>query len=396
VTLDGVKQALARSNQKELPGGEIRNLVVKTRRDGSIVMLDAVASLVDYQACPAELSFWNGRTAAVLAVETESDAGALYQAVQEQMATLAGLLPKGAELHLLPGPAIGGAEAFLVEARLPEDSSEERVNAAAMSFARSLEGMADPEAERLMPAILGLPSDEPRAFRLYVALCPRKERAWSSDEVAARARAALSGRPDVIFRLCSPSVLSMPLLSRAPVVVGLSGPEDAALAVADEVRNRLGMIGILSGFLPEYARPVPQVQIELDRTKLTQLGLRQAEVVNTLEIFLGKIRAYRQVRGDDVHWLLQASPTGQRAEDIANIKLHGDRGNVVPIGALAKVRTFADIPYFRRIDGKRCMLFTAEPAPGVSQREAQTRSNQIVQEVINQMGMSKSYSVLQK
>jgi multidrug efflux pump subunit AcrB len=396
VTLDEVKQALARRNEKDWPGEELANLVVKARGNGSIVRLGAVSCLVEYLSGPAEFALWNGRTAAIVAIESEEDPSTLVQAVQEQVPALAGLLPKGAELHLLPGPAIGGTEALLIDARLPDGSSEQRVNEIATKIAASLDGLADPRAERLIPAVLGLPSDEPTAFRLYVPLWPQKDRPWSSDEVAAQVQTLLAERPDVIFRINSPWVLNMPPLLRSQIVVSFSGPEDAALPVAEEVRGRLATSGVLSGLLTEYARPVPQVQIELEGSKLTRFGVKQTEVVTTLEIFLGRIRAYRQVRGDGIHWLLQASPTGRRAEDIENIKLRDDRGNVVPIGAVAKVRNFADIPYLRRIDGKRCMLFTAESAPGVSQRDAQIRGNQIAQEVIDQMGMSKFYSVLQK
>jgi multidrug efflux pump subunit AcrB len=379
-----------------LPERDLRNLTIKARRDGSILRLWSVASLTEYTAGPAQFSVWNGRRAAVVAVESESDSGELYQTVQDQMPALVALLPKGAELHLLPGTAVGGAEALLIGGRLPDGSSEAQVHGIAASVSDALQGLADPKAARLIPAVLGLPTDEPAAFRLYVALCSRSERGWSSNEVAEHARAIFAAHPDVEFRINSPGVLRMPPLDRAPVVVGVTGPEDAALQVAEQVRDRLAKCEILSNLQVEYGRPVPQLEIELDGAKLIQLGLPQVEVVNTLEILLGRIHADRKLRGDGVHWLLRAAPAGPRVEDLANIKIRDKQGNLVRLGVVANIRSLTDIPYLRRIDGQRCMLLTAEPAPGVPQIEAQLRCRQIGQEVIDQTGMSKSYSVLQK
>jgi hypothetical protein len=61
-----------------------------------------------------------------------------------------------------------------------------------------------------------------------------------------------------------------------------------------------------------------------------------------------------------------------------------------------EIRNTTGLPYVRRIDGKRCLLLTATPAERVSQREANARARQIAQEVIDQMGLSKSCSVLPK
>ena len=396
LTLAEVKQALALHDEKERPGRELMELVVKRRGNGSLVRLGAVASLPEYSAGLAEFSLWNGHPVAVVAVESDGDSDMLFQAVQNQMQALVGLLPKGTELHLLPGTAIRGTEALLIDARLPEGSSEQRVITVATRVAAALDGLADPKAPRLIPAVLGLASDEPTAFRLYVALCPRNQRAWSSDEVATRAQTVFAEHPDVIFRVNPPWVLNMPPLHRAPVVVGLCGPEDAALAVAEEVRGRLAKSGVLLDLQPEYARPVPQLEIELDGAKLIQLGVQQVDVITTLEAFLGRIRVDRRILGDGIRWIVRASPADKHAVELEKIKFHANRGDVVSLGEVAKIRNLTDIPYLRRIDGKRCMLLTGRPAEGVSQQEARTRCRQIAQETIDQMGLAQAYKVLQQ
>lgn len=412
--LADVTRALAERVQgpgKAKPVEELLNVSVRAGANGQEVFLRDVATLEVCSSGPSELVHWSSGVAAAIAVECEGDAGALFQTVQDKLPDLVGRLSKGTNLHLLPGPAIGGAEALLMDARLPDAASDERVRHVATSVAEALEGLTDPKAAKLVPAVLALPTDEPAAFRLYVALSPRNERAWSYEEISMRSRGLFAAYPDVIFRIDLPLVLEMPPLLRAPVVVGLSGPEDAALPVANAVRDRLVTSGVVSDLQAEYSRPVPQLWVVHDVEKSRRLAVSRDDVMNSLQAYLGAARVpdglghelpvglRRQGQKDEFGrtWIIRTpADAAKREEDLKRIMVPDIQGKMVPLGDVVTVRNTLGIPYLRRIDGKRCMLLTANPAEGISQRQADARAREIATEVIEQMGLTKAYTVLQK
>jgi multidrug efflux pump subunit AcrB len=413
-----VKDALAeRANgpDKAKPIEELLNLKVRTDADGRGVFLRDVATLEVFSSGAGEMVRWNGGTAAAIAVESEGDAGALFDTMQERLPELVGRLPKGTDLHLVAGPSIFKAEALLVDARLLEDTIDQLVQVIATTVAQEFEQVPDPKAARLVPCVLALPTDEPTTIRLYVALCPRKERAWSTIEIAARARAGLSNlvkQKMLSFQISAPEVLEMPPHLRDSIVIGLCGPEgDEAIGLADAVRHRLSKSELLSQVVAEYPHPVPQLFVQVDRQKAAALGLALEDVMDTVQAFMGNLhvpggpQAGLPVglgRGDAKadfgrNWILRVRAGFEKqGEDLKSLKVRDAQGNMVPLGALLTVRNTTTLPYIRRIDLKRCMLITASPAEGVSQGQANARAKEIATEVIEQMGLSKFCTVLQK
>jgi multidrug efflux pump subunit AcrB len=412
LTFADVAQALAQRD-KGKPGEELMDVVVKSRPDGSLVRLGAVANLEICSSDSAEFARWNRGTAAAIAVETDSDAGAIFDAFRDKMPTFVARVPKGTGLHLLPGPAIVGTEALLIDARLPGAASDERVRHVAVNIAEAIGRQPDPKASPPVPAVLGLPVDEPTAFRLYVALGPRNERASSYEDISARARGILADHPHVSFRINPPWVLEVPPLLRAPVVVGLSGGDgDDALRLADAVRDRLSKCDIVSDVRDEYARPVPQLWVDVDKEKSRQHGIARADVMDTLQAILGQAR----VPNGRIHdmpvglgrpdefkdrlgrtWVIRTrADAANRPEDLKRIRVRDSRGEMVPLGEVVTIRNTTGLPYIRHVDGKRCMMLTAAPAAGVSQQEANTRGRQVARDVIDEMGLPKVCSVLQK
>ena len=400
---------------KAKPIEELLNVKVRTDTEGRDIFLRDVARLEVSSSGPGEMVCWNGGTAAAIAVESESDAGALFDVMQDRLPELVGRLPKGTDLHLLAGPSVFKAEALLVDARLPEDIVDQVVQLTATTVAQEFEKVPDPKAARLVPGVLALSTDEPTTFRLYVALCPRKERAWSSEEIATRARAGLGklvNEKMLSFQISAPEVLEMPPQLRASVVIGLCGPEgDEAIGLADAVRDRLSKCELLSQVVAEYPHPVPQLFVQVDRQKAAELGIPLEDVMDTLQAFMGNLRVpggpepglpVGLGRGNAKadfgrNWMVRVGAgAAKQGEDLKSLKIRDARGNMVPLGALLTIQNTTALPYIRRIDLRRCMLITASPAEGISQRQANARAHEIATEVIEQMGLSKTCTVLEK
>lgn len=385
---------------------DLLSLVLKSG-DGQVVRLRDVAQVqIGYLGTP-EMVRWHGTGAvAVAAYGDGRDTGGLFHAAVGRLSDWGQRVPPGVELHLLPGLAVPGSEAVLVEGRLPDMASRERVREAAERAAQDLERLPDPKAALLVPAVFELPADEPSAFRLYVALCPADERAWSLDEFAARARQVLAQHPDMLVRVVSPAVLSQPLRQRATVVLFVSGPEEEqAFQLAEAICDRLASEALVSDVWREYARPVPRLFVDVDREAATRLGVNLGDLWNTLQACLGEL-PIRDAGGRrwQVHagqagefgrpWDLRAGvPDLRRLEDLKQVRVHNAKGDSVPLGAIVHIRDVTGRPFLRRVDGERCLMITASPASGVSAKQAVDHCRGVADQVRRDLGLSDAYRI---
>jgi multidrug efflux pump subunit AcrB len=214
------------------------------------------------------------------------------------------------------------------------------------------------------------------------------------------------------LRVAAPQVLEMPPLLRDSVMIGLCGPAvEEAIGVADAIRHRLSDSKLFSEVRAEYPHPVPQLFVHVDRQKAAQLGVAIKDVMDTVQALTGNLRV---PAGPEPGMPVGLGPGNAKAdfrrnrivrarggadkqgEDLKNIKVRNAQGNMVPLGEVLAFENCTTIPTIRRIDGRRCMLISASPAEGVSQRQANARAHEIATEVIEQMGLSKSFTVLQK
>jgi multidrug efflux pump subunit AcrB len=315
-----------------------------------------------------------------------ADAGRLLEAVRDRLPALRQRLPPGTDLHLVPGPAVPGSEGLIVEGLLPDAAGEPRVRRCADEAGADVERLPDPRAHPLVPAVIDLPAEAASAFRLYVALCPPGERAWTRAEVRSRARDLLARVPRMAGRVTSPWALTRPPLLRAPVVVVVSGPglEDS-IRLADAVRDRLAQSGAVTEVWPDYPRLVPQPSFDVDREKARRLGVDLKDVWDVLQVYLGTadVTALGGLRvGMAPKW---RGRTALGLEALRDLKVRNHKGEVVPLGAVVQVRMAEGPAFSRRVNGKRCLLITAEPAAGVTAEEARRRVREIAAQAREEM-----------
>jgi multidrug efflux pump subunit AcrB len=383
---------------QEMPGApdgdvapdQLPELIVNRDANGSFVQLKDVGRVERADGEPGGVAYWNGDPVAFLAVEGAEPAR-LCEAVAEHLPTWRRRLPRGTELSLLHGPAVPGTEALLVEGRLPAAASPERVRDMAEQVATALQRLPDPRAERLVPAVLALPTDYPTTFRLYVALCPPAERAWTQAEVGERARQELKEFGEMLSRVTVPSILERPPRRRAPLVLRVSGPEvGESTRLVDEVLDRLNRSGVVVDAWPDYAGSAPRLTLDVDRDKAKGLGVSVADVMATLQVYWGPLDVQEVAPGIQV----EMKPEGQdRLRDLNKLKVRNDKGAMVPLGALVAIREISGPAVLRRIDGQRCLLITAAPVPGVSAEEAGRRCRAIAVQARDDLGLPKAYKL---
>jgi multidrug efflux pump subunit AcrB len=381
---------LAEEPDQDVTPDQLPDLIVWAEIGGRIVRLKDVGRVEMAAAEPGDVARWHREPVAFLAVEGDNPAQ-LVESIQDRLSVWQRRLPRGTELHLVPGPALPGSEAFLVEGRLPASASMAQVRDLAERVAASLERLADPKAERLVPAVLALPADHSSAFRLYVALCPPADRAWTQDEVRTRVGRELNEQGDMIWRIAAPSLLERPRHRRAPIVLQVSGPAmDEAYRFAEEIRDRLNRSGVVVDLWPDHAGLAPQLTLDVDRDKAKRLGVAVTEVLETLHVSSRSLDVQEVGLGLRVG---METDRPNRFADVNRLKVPNDRGEMIPLSALVAIREAPGPAAISRIDGKRCLLINAAPAPGVPLEEARRRCRLIAAQTREDFGLPGSYQV---
>ncbi|MBI3822891.1 MAG: efflux RND transporter permease subunit [Planctomycetes bacterium] len=153
--------------------------------------------------------------------------------------------------------------------------------------------------------------------------------------------------------------------------------EDVGKKPADEDEEPRRQM--LTNVNTQFRSNTPQLYMDIDRVKVASLGVDLAEVNQTLQIYLGSFNVNR-FNEYGRFWQVTLQAGGQfrsRMEDINQLQVRNNRGQMVPLGTLVTV-TEKPGPIFVR----RYNLYTAAPiggalVPGVSSGEVITAVDQL-------------------
>ncbi|AOX99446.1 efflux RND transporter permease subunit [Jeongeupia sp. USM3] len=143
-----------------------------------------------------------------------------------------------------------------------------------------------------------------------------------------------------------------------------------------EARNMLlGMAGqnpALAGVRPEGQEPGPQLYLEVDRVRASQLGIPLGDLNDTLSIALGSAYANDFVRdGRILRVLIQADAQSRSSPDgILALQLRNRQGNLVPLAEIATASWVVGAPKLDRYNGLPSYKISGGPAPGKSSGDA--------------------------
>ncbi len=139
---------------------------------------------------------------------------------------------------------------------------------------------------------------------------------------------------------------------------------------------------MLAGVNTQFRSNTPQLYMDIDRIKAASLGVSFDEVNQTLQIYLGSLNVNR-FNEFGRYWQVTLQADRQfraRVEDINQLQVRNNQGQMVPLGTLVSVRERSGPIYVRRYN-----LYTAAPItgallPGVSSGEVIGAVDQISQE----------------
>jgi multidrug efflux pump len=142
----------------------------------------------------------------------------------------------------------------------------------------------------------------------------------------------------------------------APVSLVVQGPEIRQVtAYADEIKRRAQAMPGYQNVRVDLKLNKPQLIVEIDRERASDLGVSVRDIASTLEILLGgpELSTFKQ-RGETYHVIAQleraerANPT-----DLYGFYVRAGSGELVPIDSLVKVTETASAPVLPHYDRLR-------------------------------------------
>lgn len=140
----------------------------------------------------------------------------------------------------------------------------------------------------------------------------------------------------------------------------------------------------LSGVFSSYNVNVPQLFVDLDRTKVQQMGVPVSEVFDTMQTYLGSMyvndfnqfgRTYQVVAQADKEF--RAKP-----EDITRLQVRNAEGQMIPLGSVVSVKESFGPETASRYNAYRSADLNGDAGIGYSSGEAQQAITKILKETL--------------
>ncbi len=142
----------------------------------------------------------------------------------------------------------------------------------------------------------------------------------------------------------------------------------------------------LAGVFSSYNVNVPQLYVDLDRTKLQKMGVSVSDLYASMQTYLGSIyvndfnqfgRTYQVIAQADKEF--RAVPS-----DIERLQVRNSEGQMIPMGSVLKVEETFGPETASRYNAYRSADLNGNAAPGYSSGEAQQAITKILNETLPQ------------
>src|SRR5712691_8541796 len=288
---------------------------------------------------------------------------------------LAFVLYKNLKQELIPDDDRGF---FLVVAFGPEGSSLDYTD----GYVRQVEQIIGktPEVQGYFTIIGGFAGGVNRAF-VGVILKDWSERHRSVQQLVGALFPQLFGIAGIQAFPYSPGALGF----SQPVQFVVQNPDIARLAQAmDTLVPQARAIKGLTNIDTDLRFNKPELRVNFDRDRAEDLGVPVRDVAAALQTFLGGRRVSTFTRNDKLYYVMvQLDPSHRNTpSDMSGIYLRGSGGQLVQLGALAKVEEGVgprQINHFNRVPA---FTLSASLLPGLAQGEALDSLDRVARQVL--------------
>jgi multidrug efflux pump len=203
---------------------------------------------------------------------------------------------------------------------------------------------------------------------IFASLRPWEERERTQMELVDRLREDLSGLGGIMA-----FPMNLPALNQAanatPVSLVVQGPEVADLARhADEIANRARGIPGLVNVQTDLLLDKPQIEVNIDRERASDLGVSARQIATTLRTLFGGLDLTTfKLRGETYDVIAQLDRRERAtARDLYGVYVRGGNGQLVPLASMVTVdETVAPrgLPHFDRMRAATVTASLMQGAP---------------------------------
>ncbi|MEX1035382.1 MAG: efflux RND transporter permease subunit [Sneathiella sp.] len=291
---------------------------------------------------------------------------------------------------------------FYISVRAPEGATMEYTKRNVEKIDAVLKPLGDSGEATSFFAFLGTfrqPGPANQAF-MFTRLVPWEERERSQQDIVASVFPGLLSIPGVRAYAINPGSLGQRGFS-APVQVNVGGPSyDVINGWVDRVIERAQENPQLLNLDKNYEETQPQIHVEIDRARASNLGVSIETIGRTLETLMGarNVTTYDQ-GGKQYEVIVQAQEENRRTrEDLANIYVRSETsGELIPLSSFVSLNERAGPGDLNRVDRLRSVQISASLGPDYSLEEALNYLETLIRDeagqdaAISYDGLSRSY-----
>ncbi|MFM7025808.1 MAG: efflux RND transporter permease subunit, partial [Limnohabitans sp.] len=266
---------------------------------------------------------------------------------------------------------------LIVNVQLPPGASRDRTEAAMQKVEEFFLGQ--PEVDKVV-GVLGFSfsGSGQNAALAFVPLKPWDERSGkehSAQALAGRAFGALMGVRDAfIFALSPPAIPELGTATgfnfRLQDRAGLG--HEALVAARNQLLGMAGQSKVLQGVRPDGLEDAPQLQLDIDRERSAAMGVGFDAIGNVLSTALGSayINDFPNA-GRLQRVIVQAEARARmQPDDVLRLTVPGNKGQLVPLSAVASARWVTGPVQTVRYNGYPAMKIGGDAASGYSTGDA--------------------------
>jgi multidrug efflux pump len=153
-----------------------------------------------------------------------------------------------------------------------------------------------------------------------------------------------------------------------PVEIRILGPRFAVLEeLGEQLKVGLGKIEGVIDIRDDFDRTVRELQVNVDETRASQLGLTNQQVALTVNAAFQGIEAtqYTSPSGEEIPVIVRLDePWRDDLETLQQLKVQTDRGGLVPLTGVADLDRTRNFSVIRHYNRDRAITITADLLPG--------------------------------
>ncbi|MEI7635272.1 MAG: multidrug efflux RND transporter permease subunit [bacterium] len=280
---------------------------------------------------------------------------------------------------------------FLTAIQLPDGASLERMDALTKHTEQYL--MAQPEIADVitlggMNVLSG--GNSTNASALYVVLKPwaaRMKPGMHVNDITARLNAHFASKQEgVVLAFNMPPIPGLGLRAGFEMQLQSRGSADVRqlAQVSNDFLAKLNQRGEVMGVTGNLSVSMPQLYLDLDRTKAKALGLPITDIFNTLQAYFGALYVNDFNKFGRIYRVqLQALPEFRsKPEDIRKVSVRSSTGYMVPLAEVVTSKFQAGPDVLNRFNGFPSVQITGAPAPGYSTGQSIALLRQVAKDTL--------------